>query len=216
MDRKAVKQGLFFIISLNLLHFTSFSQIDTAKIRNEIKQVLKKNGIKNTSFELKITSTNQKGGQTAFVITNNITKNYTKIGTNIETSGIKIANNIGGTFTDLKSYIFTPAPITEKNVNDEAFGPLDTFSLKQVMTFVKEYEMEFKTKDVIIFIVNDIIQNRMITQITNELKSKGYKIRGFKFFRPKQEEYRTYSVLVSMEKLPGIKNKQIGLFLFRN
>lgn len=54
-----------------MLPSTSFSQVDTTKIRKEITTVLKNNGLKNAAFDLRVTSTNQKGGQTAFQITNN-------------------------------------------------------------------------------------------------------------------------------------------------
>ncbi|MFP5040283.1 hypothetical protein, partial [Parasediminibacterium sp. JCM 36343] len=54
----------------------SYSQ-DTASLRKEISALLKKYGISNAGFELKVNSNNQKGGQTAFVITNNY--NYTVV-----------------------------------------------------------------------------------------------------------------------------------------
>ena len=54
--------------------FVSYSQ-DTANLRKEISVLLKKYGLSNAGFELKVNSNNQKGGQTAFVINNNY--NYT-------------------------------------------------------------------------------------------------------------------------------------------
>lgn len=44
--------------------------IDSAKFKKEILQVLKKYGIKDTLFEIKVSSINQKGGQTALLINN--------------------------------------------------------------------------------------------------------------------------------------------------
>lgn len=54
----------------------SYSQ-DTSGLRKEISVLLKKYGVANAGFELKVNSTNQKGGQTAFVINNNY--NYTVV-----------------------------------------------------------------------------------------------------------------------------------------
>lgn len=69
--KKVVKpQVLLIIISLILSCLRAYSQVDTAKLRKEIALVLKKYGLKEPLFELKIQSTNQKGGQTALVINN--------------------------------------------------------------------------------------------------------------------------------------------------
>ena len=58
------------IISLGINPACSFSQVDTAKLRKEINGILKKYGLNDASFQLKVSSNNQKGGQTAFVINN--------------------------------------------------------------------------------------------------------------------------------------------------
>jgi hypothetical protein len=74
--KKVVKpQALLIIISLIFSCLQSYCQVDTAKLRKEIALVLKKYGLKEPLFELKIQSTNQKGGQTAYVINNYNGKN---------------------------------------------------------------------------------------------------------------------------------------------
>lgn len=71
--KKAVKLLVLLLIInlLLLLSFSSYSQTDTAKLRKELYALLKKYGLKDASFLLKVESLNQKGGQTAFEINNN-------------------------------------------------------------------------------------------------------------------------------------------------
>jgi hypothetical protein len=69
--KKAVKLlAQLIIISVLFLPICTFSQVDTAKLRKEINTILKKYGLSEAAFQLKVSSTNQKGGQTAFVINN--------------------------------------------------------------------------------------------------------------------------------------------------
>lgn len=69
--RKAVKPlALLLIISAIFCPIYSISQTDTSKLKKEIAVLLKKYGLKNASFLLKVESLNQKGGQTAFEINN--------------------------------------------------------------------------------------------------------------------------------------------------
>lgn len=69
--KKAVKPlALLLIISSIISPVFSFSQGDTAKLKKEITAILKKYGYKDAIFNLKVESSNQKGGQTAFEINN--------------------------------------------------------------------------------------------------------------------------------------------------
>lgn len=73
MSNLKIKKAVKLLVLLLITSHFSFSQkkIDTAKIRKEVADVLKRNGVKTPFFELKVASENQKGGQTAFVINNN-------------------------------------------------------------------------------------------------------------------------------------------------
>src|SRR5205085_1936295 len=77
MTKKVDKQQMkSLIISIPLLLFCyiSFSQTkvsDTVAFKKDFEQLLKKYGIVSKGYSINVTSINQKGGQTAFVITNN-------------------------------------------------------------------------------------------------------------------------------------------------
>ncbi len=66
---------LLTIISLLLnISVTSFSQsvtTDTAAFKREFEKLLSKYGLSSKSYLINVTSNNQKGGQTAFIINNN-------------------------------------------------------------------------------------------------------------------------------------------------
>ena len=74
---RVVKQQIksLIIISLFLaITPTSFSQntpTDTAAFKRDFEKLLSKYGLSNKSYLINVTSNNQKGGQTAFIINNN-------------------------------------------------------------------------------------------------------------------------------------------------
>ena len=67
--KKVVRQALILLITINLLPCILLAQSDSAGLKKEIIELLKKHGY--SSFQINVNSYNQKGGQTAFSITNN-------------------------------------------------------------------------------------------------------------------------------------------------
>jgi hypothetical protein len=76
--KKAVKPLVLLLIinSLNSFSQKSYSQVkknftDSTLLKKEIDNLLAKHGLKSTGFSINVISVNQKGGQTAYSITNN-------------------------------------------------------------------------------------------------------------------------------------------------
>lgn len=101
MYNQKIKVGVKLVLkSIIISSFISSSFLtyaqDTTKLRKEISRVLKKNGLENAGYELKVISTNQKGGQTAFVINNHYNYLHEEEPVIlIDTNGIKLINTQG-------------------------------------------------------------------------------------------------------------------------
>lgn len=79
---KQLLKLLMIVTCLMLLAFPTtaqfFSKQDSTNFKNDLEKLLKKYGLKTAGYVLNIQSNDQKGGQTAFTITNNnyVTNNY--------------------------------------------------------------------------------------------------------------------------------------------
>lgn len=70
--KKAARLQVLLLIG-SIIFFPLYSlaqKVDTATLRKDISALLKRHGLKNAPFEIKIESANQKGGQTAYIINN--------------------------------------------------------------------------------------------------------------------------------------------------
>jgi hypothetical protein len=85
-----------FLLCLSFYFSEFIYSQDSIKIRKEIEAVLKKYGFKTPIFEIKISSQNQKNGQTAFVINNyNGKVNHVVTGDNYGVNGdITVIDNV--------------------------------------------------------------------------------------------------------------------------
>lgn len=59
------------LLALSLSSFCQTQKIDTNNLKRELDGLLKKYGVKSTGFSINVISIDQKGGQTAYQITNN-------------------------------------------------------------------------------------------------------------------------------------------------
>jgi hypothetical protein len=84
--KKAVKPlGILLIISLfsiNCFSQTTKKPLDSTALQKELDSVLSKYGLKSKGFVINVISVNQKGGQTAYSITNNYYGDTLKSATN--------------------------------------------------------------------------------------------------------------------------------------
>ncbi len=161
--KKAVKL-LVLLLTTSLLFsaLPSYSQVDTSKIRKEISEVLKRNGIKSPSFELKVTSNNQKGGQTAYVINNYNGKNV----------HVVQGNNYG----------------VNGDLNVNAEKELQEQNKKPLIDFIEKLKRDNKTNTncITVWSTPNTNSSKMMPQIIEFLKSKGYNVEqeGQKTFVP--------------------------------
>lgn len=135
---------------------SSKSNVDTAEIRKEILQVLKKHGLKDISFLINVKSLNQKGGQTAFEISNYNYKN---------TFNIKEEHTVNGNNFGVNGNVYSERSLT-KNEKDSL--------LKYVENAKKIYGI--KTNCVSITITNYSNGQKIASEISEFLKAKGYNI----------------------------------------
>jgi len=70
VDRLLTKSTIITSFFVCLFNY-SFSQTDTLAFKKDFEKLLNKYGLSNKSYMINVNSTNQKGGQTAFIINNN-------------------------------------------------------------------------------------------------------------------------------------------------
>ncbi len=71
-----LKISFFLLFTTGAYSQKKFIKVDSLKLKEELDAVLFKYGLKSSGFAINVVSLNQKGGQTAYSITNNYYNNY--------------------------------------------------------------------------------------------------------------------------------------------
>jgi hypothetical protein len=140
------------IISALISPIYSKSQTDTSKLKKELTALLKKYGLKDASFLLKVESLNQKGGQTAFEI-----NNY----------NAKEIHVVNGPNYGINGNVSNEKQLTEEDKN-------------QLISFIEKTKRDSASKTMNFMVMISQTSNgaKVAFQISEYLKSRGYKLVG--------------------------------------